>query len=58
MKKKNTIGKKLNKKQKIMASKKHFKPITRIRKVMEFYYKRGVNSERINNLYFKILKDE
>lgn len=39
-----------------MASKKHFKPITRIRKVMEFYYKRGVNSERINKLYFKILK--
>jgi hypothetical protein len=37
---------------------KYFKPLTRIRKVMEFYYKRGVNSERVNELYRKILKDE
>lgn len=37
---------------------KYFKPLTRIRKVMDFYYKRGVNSERVNNLYKKILKDE
>ena len=37
---------------------KYFKPITRIRRVMEFYYKRGVNSEKINNLYRKILRNE
>lgn len=37
---------------------KYFKPLTRIRKVMDFYYKRGVNSERVNELYKKILKDE
>jgi hypothetical protein len=41
-----------------MKNKKHFKPLTRIRKVMDFYYKRGVNSERINCLYKKILKDD
>jgi len=31
------------------------KPLTRIKRVMNFYYLRGVNSERINSLYFKIL---
>jgi hypothetical protein len=36
---------------------KYFKPITRIKKVMEFYLNRGVNSERVNNLYRKILKE-
>lgn len=36
--------------------KQHFKPIVRIKKVMQFYYNRGVNSERINKLYLKILK--
>jgi hypothetical protein len=41
-----------------MANTKYFKPITRIKKVMDFYYKRGVNSERVNNLYRKILKNE
>ena len=29
---------------------------TRIKRVMTFYYNRGVNSERVNNLYRKILK--
>ncbi len=38
-----------------MKNKNYFKPITRIKKVMDFYYKRGVNSERVNNLYRKIL---
>jgi hypothetical protein len=33
-----------------------FKPIVRIKRVMQFYYFRGVNSERVNNLYKKILK--
>lgn len=37
---------------------KYFKPLTRIKKVIEFYYKRGINKESINNLYFKILKEE
>jgi hypothetical protein len=40
------------------ANKKHFKPSTRIKKVLQFYYNRGVNSERINSLYHKIMKDE
>jgi hypothetical protein len=31
-------------------------PLQRIKRVMKFYYNRGVNSERINNLYKKILK--
>ena len=38
------------------ANKKHFKPITRIKKVIEFYYNRGVNSERVNKVYHKIIK--
>jgi hypothetical protein len=37
---------------------KYFKPLTRIKKVMEFYYKRGTNKERINELYRKILNQE
>ena len=35
-----------------------FKPIVRIKRVMKFYYIRGINSERINNLYRKILTRE
>jgi hypothetical protein len=31
--------------------------LQRINRVMNFYYKRGVNSERINTLYKKILKN-
>ena len=30
-------------------------PLQRIKRVINFYYKRGVNSERINTLYKKIL---
>lgn len=41
-----------------MASKKYFKPLTRVKKIIDFYYKRGINSERVNKLYFKILKNE
>jgi hypothetical protein len=33
-------------------------PLQRIKRVINFYYKRGVNSERINQLYFKILKEK
>ena len=32
-----------------------YKPIVRIKRVMQFYYNRGVNSERVNNLYRRIL---
>lgn len=32
-------------------------PIERITEVMKFYYFRGVNSERINKLYRKIIND-
>jgi hypothetical protein len=32
-----------------------YKPIVRIKRVMQFYYNRGVNSERVNDLYRKIL---
>lgn len=39
-----------------MTKSKYFKPITRIKKVMEFYYNRGINSERVNELYRKIIK--
>jgi len=35
-----------------------FKPIVRIKRVMQFYYNRGVNSERVNDLYRKILTKE
>jgi len=31
--------------------------LQRIKRVMNFYYKRGHNSERINTLYKKILKN-
>ena len=41
-----------------MTTKKHFKPITRVKRVMDFYYKRGLNSERVNSLYRKILNNE
>ena len=30
----------------------------RIKKVMNFYYNRGICSERVNNVYFKILKQK
>lgn len=33
-------------------------PLERITRVMEHYRKRGVNSERVNNIYRKILKLE
>lgn len=32
-------------------------PLQRIKRVINFYYKRGINSERINTLYKKILKN-
>lgn len=30
----------------------------RIRKVIDFYYKRGCNKESVNRLYYKILKEK
>jgi len=30
-------------------------PLQRIKRVINFYYKSGHNSEKINQLYFKIL---
>jgi len=33
------------------------KPIDRIQKVLKYYYDRGHNSERVNKLYYKILKE-
>lgn len=33
-------------------------PLQRIRRVMNFYYKRGCNKENVNRLYKKILKDK
>jgi len=38
-----------------MTNTKYFKPITRIKKVMKFYYDRGINSERVNTIYRKII---
>ena len=32
-------------------------PLQRIRRVINFYYKRGVNKESVNELYKKILKN-
>jgi len=28
----------------------------RINRIMEFYYKRGVNKESVNKVYYKIIK--
>ncbi len=33
-------------------------PRARINRVIKFYYNRGINSERVNNLYRKILANE
>jgi len=33
-------------------------PLERITRVMEYYRKRGGNSERVNNVYRKILKNK
>jgi hypothetical protein len=30
-------------------------PLQRIKRVINFYYKRGCNKESVNQLYFKIL---
>jgi hypothetical protein len=32
-------------------------PLQRILKILDYYAKRGHNSEKINQLYFKILKN-
>ena len=39
-----------------MKEKQKQSELQRIKRVMKFYYNRGVNSERINNLYKQILK--
>jgi len=33
-------------------------PMQRIKIVMNFYYRRGLNSERVNNVYRNILKNK
>lgn len=33
-------------------------PLQRIKRVMDFYYKRGCNKENVNTLYKRILKDK
>jgi hypothetical protein len=30
--------------------------LQRIKRIMDFYYKRGCNKESVNKLYYKILK--
>lgn len=32
-------------------------PLQRIKRVLNFYYNRGVNSERVNSVYKRILKE-
>ncbi len=32
--------------------------LQRIKRVINFYYKRGCNKESVNQLYFKILKNK
>lgn len=39
-----------------MAKEKYFKPITRIKKVLNFYLQRGVNKESVNQVCRNILK--
>ena len=34
--------------------KKRYSPYQRVLRVMEFYHKRGLNSERVNEVYRKI----
>lgn len=38
-----------------MYMKKQLIPKQRINRIMEFYHKRGVNKERVNNVYRKII---
>ena len=33
-------------------------PLQRIRRVMDYYYKKGYNSERCNSIYRKIINDK
>jgi hypothetical protein len=33
-------------------------PLQRIKRVMDFYYKRGCNKESVNTIYKKILKQK
>jgi len=33
-------------------------PLQRIKRVINFYYKRGTNKESVNQIYFKILKEK
>lgn len=38
-----------------MYMKKQLSPKQRINRIMDFYHKRGVNKERVNNVYRKII---
>jgi hypothetical protein len=33
-------------------------PLQRIKRIIDFYYKRGCNKESVNELYFKILDEK
>lgn len=33
-------------------------PYQRIKRIMNFYYNRGVNSERVNKIYLTIIKQK
>jgi hypothetical protein len=33
-------------------------PLQRIKRIIDFYYKRGCNKESVNEIYFKILQNK
>jgi hypothetical protein len=33
-------------------------PLQRIRRVMDYYYRRGINREKVNNIYRKLLAEK
>lgn len=33
-------------------------PLQRVKRVMDFYYKQGYNSERVNSVYLKIIENK
>lgn len=39
-----------------MSKVNYFKPITRIKKVLDFYLQQGANKESVNKVYRNILK--
>tara|TARA_R110000822_G_scaffold252133_1_gene378825 strand:- start:344 stop:472 length:129 start_codon:yes stop_codon:yes gene_type:complete len=39
-----------------MGKMNYFKPLTRIKKILQFYMGRGTNKESVNKVYHKIIK--